>query len=190
MLVIALAQFDMNTNQLTAVLQTDSFCRNYTSYVGAKDECMDLSFDNIEMVIGNTDTSEKSGSHWFALFKPSADIIEYFNSYGAIGIDHDIKKRISSTFSKSVYSTQRMQGANTSVCGQYCLLYLLLRARGYLMKEINDMLLTCTNVEFKDHKVNQFINLNFSEVTQKSFKTHDFSFISPSEVSGIILCQL
>lgn len=172
------------------VLQNDTYCRNYSSYVGAKDECMGLSFDNIDIVISNTDTAEESGSHWFALFKTSTDSIEYFDSYGTIGIDNDVRKMISSSFAESVYSIQRMQGDNTSVCGQYCLLYLLLRARGYLMKEINDILLTCTNAEVRDHQVNRFINLKFSDVTKKIFQAHDFSFIKPSLPPEIIACQL
>lgn len=181
----------MDTDQINAVLRSDIFCKDYASYVCAKDECLNLSLDGMTIVVSNTDTSDQPGTHWFALFCSNKDTIEYFDSYGSIGVDTDIMHMISSKFLNAISNTQRVQGFNTSVCGQYCLIYLLLRVRGYSMNDIITMLLSCPNIEVRDHSVNRFINNTFSSILGTFFTPHDFSFLNQSEQHSVTdLCQL
>lgn len=180
----------MNTDELRIVLQMDEYCKYYSSFVGAKDECMNLPFSNTKMVICNTDTAKKPGTHWFALFKVSQDTMEYFDSYGSIGIDGGVKEAISTKFANIVHNDQRLQGTNSSVCGQYSLLYLLLRGRGYSMVEVIQMMLSSEDYEERDHIVNKFINSNFSHLIRSKLRTHDFSFMGLGTQLGSVLCSL
>lgn len=182
----------MNTQELVAVLEADMFCRDIPSLVCGRDKLINHSFDEIPIVISNIDPSRKPGSHWIAIYKTSNSAVEYFDSYGLPPLHTDVNAKLSSTFTNISFNTIQLQGSNTSVCGQYCLVFLLLRVRNYAMNEITDLLSKCDNNELRDHTVNTFINNNFSHVTNKHHISHDFSFLSdqPYYNMGNLECML
>ena len=78
--------------------------------------------------IVNTDPSSKPGQHWVAFYrdlqKPPGHI-EFFDSYGhppsfySFSLPDNLKIQS---------NTHQLQSFSTNVCGQYCILFLLLRA--------------------------------------------------------------
>lgn len=78
--------------------------------------------------IVNTDPSSKPGKHWVAFFRSSHGKLEFFDSYGRppnhFGFPIGVNMLDASCCE---YNSLTLQADNTSVCGQYCILFLFLR---------------------------------------------------------------
>lgn len=72
----------------------------------------------------NTDPSTSAGEHWVAYYYTSPRIIEFFDSYGKhpSTYDLDIYKSLTS------FNTYQLQSFYSTVCGHYCVYYLLARS--------------------------------------------------------------
>lgn len=79
--------------------------------------------------VSNLDPDSKPGSHWIAIYIDEHGDGEYFDSFGR-------KPRgshylfLKTNCKKWVYNTQVVQNYLTSVCGEYCLLYIYFRING------------------------------------------------------------
>ena len=110
--------------------------------VFARDELPDLNREIRPLcLILNTDPNDQPGTHWLALYTPTARSIELFYSFG---------------FSPSMYSldfiellhlSYSFQSPRTSVCGHYCIVYIYLRFYNYSLYDIVDMLTDISNRE-------------------------------------------
>ena len=78
-------------------------------------------------LVFNSDTSDKPGQHWLALYMSSSSKdIELFDSYGLPLSYYDLD------FPFHVRSSSRsIQSVDTSVCGHYCIMFLLYRSSGH-----------------------------------------------------------
>ena len=88
--------------------------------------------------IVNTDSSSKEGQHWVTYYFNLEGDGEFFDS---LGKSPNAYNRIFSTFllqnaSKSQYNDIKLQHESSDVCDQYCVYYLMFKARGYSMQEI------------------------------------------------------
>ncbi|KAF0147119.1 MAG: hypothetical protein FD143_3104 [Ignavibacteria bacterium] len=76
----------------------------------------------------NIDPSCKPGKHWVALYRekdaPGQKQIEFFDSYGYPPTAYNFESFICMSI---ISNTQCLQSYATNVCGQYCILFLLLR---------------------------------------------------------------
>ena len=86
-------------------------------------------------MINSPTWSHLPGEHWLALHFPSAQDVEFFDSYGfppsAYG-DH-----LEALEHKRVTRNQKtLQAADSNVCGYHCLFLLYYKARGKSMPEI------------------------------------------------------
>ena len=139
----------MNTSQLRKLLSSDPYVRPLFKGVFARDELKH--FKKGTCILNTSPSSEKTG-HWIALWIDE-DHSEYFDSYGGLPpsfISNMWKKR------KWVYNKARLQSPLTAVCGQYCVYYLLHRARGMDMESIlRDF---DTNADRNDQYVFDFID--------------------------------
>jgi hypothetical protein len=105
----------------------------------------------------NFDDSHLPGSHWVALFIDPKHGGEYFDSYGNPPIEEC--QRLLDLYPPGVYNLTCLQ-EKTLVCGQYCVLYLLLRSRGYSMHDIVERL----NVPWNDGLVHQLVRSYFPHI--------------------------
>ena len=105
-----------------------------------------------ELIICNTDPSDKPGKHWVLFFFNNTSV-DFFDSlgrdityYGNIFIDFVNK------FVKDVKQCLiRTQPVNSSLCGQYCLYYAFAKCLGLSMDEIiNNMPNSENVVDFVD----------------------------------------
>ena len=146
----------MNSQQLRKVLMTDEFTSVMNPSVQSLDEFLttDLLFPSMRII--NYDYSYQRGSHWVALNMSSTATAEYFDSYGGVIKHPQIERKL-----KDMQITRRnaevLQGFST-VCGQYCLVFLLLRARDYSFQDIISKLLYVDSTAERDIVVNQLIN--------------------------------
>ena len=85
-------------------------------------------------VISNMDPDTKPGSHWVAIHIDADGVGEYFDSYGRkpIKMHEKFIKRNSKLWS---YNNKQVQNYFTTVCGEYCLMYLYFRYRNMKMSD-------------------------------------------------------
>lgn len=108
-------------------------------------------------VIVNTDPGWLEGKHWIALYiyqTQKSLIIEYFDSFGYRSPEKFTKTKYFKTFVhvlktkhnkqtiKIHVNKQRLQSTISSVCGQYCCMYLFFRCKFNNMNEIMDTYFT------------------------------------------------
>lgn len=85
-------------------------------------------------IISNLDPDTKPGSHWIAIYLGYDGIGEYFDSYGRKPTTYHLNfiKRNSRRW---FFNSNRIQNDFTSVCGEYCLLYLYFKSKGKTMND-------------------------------------------------------
>ena len=103
----------------------------------------------------NTAPDTHPGLHWVALLV-QGNSIEYFDSYGG---DPSPKLRRWAGTKKWVSNPIPLQSPFTSVCGQYCVFYLLQRARGIDLTTI--LMDFDANVDGNDKLVYEFVEDHF-----------------------------
>jgi hypothetical protein len=105
----------------------------------------------------NTDPWPQDGTHWVALFCKPNGVIEFFDSIGNPP-PAALWKHCGNT--TVVYNARRLQHHCTSVCGEYCILFIYSR-----LKDVSfDEFLSCfTNVDLlkNDQKVSMIVNKYF-----------------------------
>ena len=119
----------MNTLQLESVLAKDVHVGPMLQGVYALDRVPRL---KPGCYVVNTAPASHPGRHWIALFVRDREI-EYFDSYGRAPLpvlEQQGKDR------EWRHNPVLLQSPLTSVCGQYCIYYLLYRTRGVSLKTI------------------------------------------------------
>ena len=94
--------------------------------------------DPPQLYVVNWDPAYRPGSHWVALYLHPTQRGEYFDSYGLPPLPEC--QRLLNQCRQWTYNTRRLQ-EDTLVCGQYCVLFLMLRSRGRSFDQIIDALL-------------------------------------------------
>lgn len=124
----------MDTNDITRVLTADPHTGPLFVGVYACDQ-LPLKISRPSLCVANTDPSTKGGMHWVSFYFPKSGPSEFFDSYGrkpTVWQHYAFLKRNSNQW---VYNKQDLQALGSTVCGQYCVMYLLYRARGIAMSE-------------------------------------------------------
>ena len=124
----------MNENEIAHYLMSDEYTSMFFRGVMAYDK---LPATNCVkgLYIVNTDSSTGPGKHWVCLFVE--DLCEYFDSLGNPPLE--VKSFIQKQQKPYIYSNIKLQGSNSDVCGDYCILFSYFRCRGYSMKHFVEM---------------------------------------------------
>ena len=136
------------THQIDNILSQDPYVGPMFLGVFPRDK---LSLFGDGALVINTDPSTKPGEHWIAVFIKNGSA-EYFDSYGS-----DPPKWLKKYWKNVMWTSNPvpLQSPLSAVCGQYCVYYLLHKARGY---DMNSLLLNFTDdVDFNDQMVHDFI---------------------------------
>lgn len=86
-------------------------------------------------LIVNTDTSDKPGEHWIAIFVSEKETI-YFDSFGLPPYHEDILNFLQNTPGEISFNTVTLQSASADTCGQYCVLFVKMKCRGYTYEDL------------------------------------------------------
>ena len=99
-----------------------------------------------------------TGQHWVA-FYCSNNEVECFDSFGRNPCDYSdfIQKWLDDEY--QVVQCETLQSNDSTVCGQYCMFFVLLRAYGFSYQDILSALTTDSSVN--DKFVCRFINKFF-----------------------------
>ena len=87
-------------------------------------------------LVVNTDPSCRPGEHWIAIYLPKRGPLEYFDSYGKPPEVNSIQTILARNGGINKINPKSLQGPLSSVCGHYCIYYLLHRCRGQSMETI------------------------------------------------------
>lgn len=145
----------MNTKQIWQALTCNTKTEPYFDGVFPIDVLHEIK-NKPELIICNTDPSNKPGKHWVLFFFHNDNSVDFFDSLGK-DMDHyghqfvDFAKRFSSKFQTSLVRTQPR---NTSFCGQYCLYFAHKRCSGHSMSHI------IQSMKSPEHVLN-FVRNNF-----------------------------
>lgn len=154
----------MNTFQLEQILNNDKYAMSVFQGVRARDEFIRETLTFPSAYIVNTDNSNQPGSHWLAIWLTSNNTVEYFDSYGLPPIYSDISEKLFSITDHIIFNNFRLQDPTTVVCGHYCLLFCLLKARGCTLDSIIKVFRPALTHEQRDHYLAEFIEDNYLSV--------------------------
>lgn len=121
----------MDTTELQKYLNTIHPSLQYNVYAANR---LPIYTQNPTYIISNLDPDTKPGSHWVAIHIDINGLGQYFDSYGRPpkGYHQTFLKKNSRQWD---FNTYRLQNDWTSVCGEYCLLYLYYKYNGNTMSD-------------------------------------------------------
>lgn len=127
--------------------------------------------------ICNTESSKNSGEHWLAIYFPKRGPTEYFDSYGLPINSLKMKYFVGHRFKRNKLF---LQSPYTTVCGQYCLLFIYMKSiMNIEIEAIGKLLMNIsTDSEERDHKVNSIVEHIYGQdldVLDTSFVVEQFS---------------
>jgi hypothetical protein len=130
--------------------------------VFALDELPNVVVPRPSVIVINTDPSTKPGQHWVAVYITREGVAEYFDSYGKPVYLSEIKWFLKKNGDAVRSNNQSIQGTLSTVCGQYCIFFLLHRCRGLSMTKI--VHLFSNDKTDNDIIVNDFVRRRFPRV--------------------------
>lgn len=142
----------MNTRQIERILKQDFYVNPTFHGVCAIDTLPHFEYGSC---VFNTAPSTKKSGHWIALYVTDSTV-EYFDSYGREP-SRSLKRRWWNKLWCS--NVVPLQSPLSAVCGQYCIYYLLHRARGFSMASI--VMDFGSDVDLNDEMVHEFIEKRF-----------------------------
>ena len=143
----------MNTSDIDGILRADphatAIYKGTHSMDGMIEELTSSEAD--AFYVFNTQPREKSGEHWMALGIRDGRAY-YFDSFGRHpGAYPHLALRLRHLFAEIFWNRQPFQSITTTVCGDYCLLYGLLFARGFSLQQYTDWLYSMGTPDTRDH---------------------------------------
>ena len=151
----------MNGAQIERALHQDKF--GSQSFVGvfAADRLPVKEFPGSYVV--NTDETGQPGQHW-VVFYAADDTVECFESFGknpGVYSVH-IKKWLDDMY--QVVQCETLQSKDSTVCGHYCMFFLLLRSYGFSYEDVMSAFTSDTviNDKFVCKFINKFLKLKTS----------------------------
>ena len=123
----------MSRAQLSRVLREVRGFQDVIFY----DQLPSIIYQKPQSYVVNSDEVGSEGEHWMVVNFPSNDVAEFFDSLGK-GPQFYHPKIVNCLLANSrsyKFNTKRLQDKNSTVCGQYCALYLYTRQKGISMEE-------------------------------------------------------
>ena len=128
----------MNTKQLWCALTMNYYTNPHFNGIYSIDTLQNIK-EKPELIICNTDPSDKPGEDWVLFFFDNDGSVDFYNSlgrdinfYGSEFLDFVMKF----TTKNLKQCMVRTQPINSSLCSQYCLYYALAKCLSYSMKKI------------------------------------------------------
>jgi len=91
------------------------------------------------IIVINLDKHYMHGSYWVAVCLSGFGYAEYFDSYGLPPLKFEIMAYMQRHSIPWTFNRHRLQGLTSNVCGHYCWLFSLHRARGLSMTSFVNM---------------------------------------------------
>ena len=148
----------MDGNDIRGVLTGDAGSGPVFTDVFARDEFIAGFGFGRGLCVVNTHYSDQPGQHWLAVSYLPGQGVEYFDSYGfPPHIFPDIYAELVRVSTRDgntlLWNDSPLQGALSTVCGDYCVLFCLLKARGWSTQDFSTWMEQIPDSESRDHAV-------------------------------------
>ena len=168
----------MNTIQIRSILSSDVLCQSVGIHVGAREQFWkQICNFPTGCFVFNTHYSHQPGEHWLAVYANDSEV-DFFDSFGrSVSFYPDVNEILSIHGGYETIRSNETQLQNflSTVCGDYCVYFCLLRSRGWSMDEIVRSLRDIGDSEMRDHSIRRFIIQTYP----------NFEFIEDNTVEGI-----
>jgi hypothetical protein len=147
----------MNSYEIEKALRSNPITRDIFVGVFPADQLPEKEYPGAYIV--NTDPADQPGQHWVAFYCTEAGKLEAFDSFGknpGIYSDH-IKEWMGTDY--LILSNSVLQSDNSTLCGNYCLYFLLLRCHNFSYEDV--LSIFCSDRKLSDFYVCKFINKFF-----------------------------
>jgi len=145
----------MNGAEIYSILKAYLSPKCYFAGVFARDCLPSFNFSRYPAcLVSNTDVSGQKGQHWVSFYFPSPGYIEYFDSYALPPFAYGF------SLTPRIQNSVSFQDYNSSVCGQYCIFFLIMRSNNFNMHLITSSFSKKTK-EWNDSKVALYVYKNF-----------------------------
>ena len=139
----------MNTRDIERVLKSDASASKSFQGVFAMDEFARCSKTSGAYIV-NTHVSSLPGEHWLCLIlDQQKGEYEFFDFYGRQPGEFPTLWKTLSPLLLSSFNP----GVTSTVCGDYCVYFCLMKSRGWRLVEIVSVLLFSSMTEMRDHAI-------------------------------------
>ncbi len=153
----------MNNLQLQCAIESSAVSRRFNIGVYAADQLPYRVMDYPQGFIINNQTSRQMGKHWIAIWLDSPNYGDFFDSFGKR--PNHYGKQFQDFLQRNVehyqYNNRVFQSDDSVTCGLYALYYIMLKARGYSLKRIQNSL--TSNTMLNDNLMYTFAHLSFNQ---------------------------
>ena len=158
----------MNTSQIVRVLN------KHNSFLGVFPcDKLPTSIKSFPAgLVANTDPFDKPGKHWVAIYVDRNGVADFFDSYGFKPTLKPFLKFLNKFHWR--YSTKRIQGPLSSVCGHYCIYFLTKRFAGESTQEILNHF-TSVDTNGNDIAISDWVDSSF-DIETEPFDLHYIVF--------------
>lgn len=166
----------MNSSEIYSILKQDQFIDNINFLGVFPSDLIPLSALSYPCcLVVNTKPISSEGEHWVAIIKSSENIGYYFDSYGMSPANFPEAATVLDTTQKWDYNDVQLQSLLTTVCGQYCVFFLLHMARGLSPEKIINFLNDNGDTAANDAFIFTFFKQHYTGLEDS--KLIDFPFI-------------
>ena len=143
----------MNSLQIEGLLKKNLQAKKIFKKVCALDQIEVPSYSSAYVI--NSDTSDKKGEHWVAVYFVKNRRGEYFDSYGLPPAILGLEAYMDRFSLDWIYRSKTIQSLFSNVCGHYCVYFILFRCRNISLYAILSVLIL--NLTENDGRVFDFI---------------------------------
>lgn len=152
----------MNSKQIYSALRSHPVTTKQFIGIYPSDQLPDTVPWPCALVV-NTDPHDKPGQHWVAIYVDQDGNADYFDSYGQDINTKSILDFVKMNSTDCSVNDKQLQAPLTSVCGQYCIYFVLMRCMKrpmyYIVRLFKDRFIS-------DAFITEFINRHFNLKTQ------------------------
>jgi hypothetical protein len=130
----------MNTLEITQCLKKDPYAKTIFKQVVPRDKLPNvprLGYPSAFVI--NTQPSYMRGEHWLAVYYDKQGFCTFFDSYGMKPSFYNLHNFVFQSSRGFEHNTQQLQSLTSSVCGNYCIYFIMLKARGLKLHEILEL---------------------------------------------------
>ena len=118
----------MNTIQIDEIFKKHSYTKRVYKGTRAFNELPKRIIRPSAFII-NTETRDKQGEHWLAIFYNTNGSVEFFDSFGLGPTFYGLDEFLIKSSKKCFYNTIALQSLNSVFCGYYCVLFILFKCK-------------------------------------------------------------
>lgn len=181
----------MNSNDIEVILKNDKRAAINFRGVYPRDRFQELlrsSGDIDGTFVFNTDPSLKGGEHWICL-AIDGDTVLYFDSFGRHPKTYSlVAEALQQRCGEILWNNELLQDASTTVCGDYCVLFLLLHARGWTLQNYVDWLYALDTSEKRDHTLRRLTLSTFGRAAFSSYRNYRYTLrgVDNIHIDGVL----